>query len=112
MDGFGMHAIRLVGQPATQSEGSLTANSATASKTNWITLLTGVTHEKIQVFHRWIGYAFFILALLHTFPFIVYHIRFHDMVMQFEMGLIFYWTGIVALIFQAWLTFASFGPIR
>ncbi len=88
------------------------AFSATASKASWITLVTGVTHEKLQVFHRWISYAFFILALMHTFPFIVYHIRFHDMVFQFTEGNIFYWTGIVALIFQAWLTFASFGPFR
>ncbi|RAK81737.1 ferric reductase family protein [Aspergillus fijiensis CBS 313.89] len=85
---------------------------ATATKTSWITLFTGVSHEKLQVFHRWISYAFFVLALLHTFPFIVYHIRFHDMVMQFEMSLVFYWTGIVALIFQAWLTFASHSVIR
>ncbi|XPS92676.1 hypothetical protein M3J09_002059 [Ascochyta lentis] len=86
---------------------------ATASKTNWITLTTGVSHEKIQVFHRWIAYAFFLLALMHTFPFIVYHIRFHDMVMEVTMtGTLFYWTGIVALIFQAWLTFASHSVIR
>ena len=49
--------------------------SATASKANWITLLTGVTHEKLQVFHRWISYAFLILALMHTFPFIVSQVR-------------------------------------
>ncbi|KAF4442811.1 hypothetical protein F53441_11639 [Fusarium austroafricanum] len=85
---------------------------ATATKTNWITLLTGVSHERLQVFHRWTAYAFFILALLHTFPFIVYHIRFHDMQMHFKMSLLFYWTGIVALIFQAWLTFASHSAIR
>ncbi|KAF4469683.1 Ferric cupric reductase transmembrane component 7 [Fusarium albosuccineum] len=85
---------------------------ATATKTNWITLLTGISHERLQVFHRWIAYAFFVLALLHTFPFIVYHIRFHDMEMHFEMSLLFYWTGIVALIFQAWLTFASHSVIR
>lgn len=85
---------------------------ATATKTNWITLLTGVSHERLQVFHRWIAYAFFILALMHTFPFIVYHIRFHDMQMHFKMSLLFYWTGIVALVFQAWLTFASHSAIR
>ncbi|KAK5218922.1 Ferric/cupric reductase transmembrane component 7 [Exophiala xenobiotica] len=85
---------------------------ATASKASLITLVTGVTHEKLQVFHRWISYAFFILALMHTFPFIVYHIRFHDMILQFTEGNIFYWTGIVALIFQAWLTFASSGAFR
>ncbi|KFZ03476.1 hypothetical protein V502_10919 [Pseudogymnoascus sp. VKM F-4520 (FW-2644)] len=86
---------------------------ATATKTNWITLLTGVSHERLQVFHRWTAYAFFLLSLMHTFPFIVYHIRFHDMVMQVTMsGTIFYWTGIVALVFQAWLTFASHSVIR
>jgi hypothetical protein len=92
--------------------GTLTLSSATASKANWITLLTGVSHERLQVFHRWISYAFFILALLHTFPFIVYHIRYHDMEAHFASNLIFYWTGIVALIMQAWLTFASHSTIR
>ena len=87
--------------------------SATATKANWITLLTGVTHEKLQVFHRWISYAFFMLALMHTFPFIVYHIRMHDMVEQVtKSNSLVYWTGIVALIFQAWLTFASFTSFR
>lgn len=88
-------------------------DSATSTKTNWITLLTGVPHEKLQVFHRWIAYAFFILSLLHTFPFIVYSIRFHIMMEQFTQGaLVFYWTGIVAIICQAWLTFASHSSIR
>ena len=87
--------------------------SATASKANWITLVTGITHEKLQVFHRWIAYAFFILALMHTFPFVVWHIRNHDMVTQFTVDNVFeYWTGVVALLFQTWLTFASCGPIR
>jgi hypothetical protein len=85
---------------------------ATATKTNWITFVTGVTHERLQVFHRWISYAFFVLALLHTFPFIVYHIHWHDMEEHFSSSLIFYWTGIVALIFQAWLTFMSHSTIR
>ncbi|KAG9200516.1 hypothetical protein G6514_006858 [Epicoccum nigrum] len=34
------------------------------------------------------------------------------MFMHFEMSLLFYWTGIVALVFQAWLTFASHSVIR
>ncbi|TGO33291.1 hypothetical protein BHYA_0254g00060 [Botrytis hyacinthi] len=86
---------------------------ATATKTNWITMVTGVPYEKLQVFHRWIAYAFLILALMHTFPFIVWHIHNRDMVNQVTLSNIFeYWTGIVALLFQAWLTFASWGPIR
>ena len=75
--------------------------------------MTGISHEKLQVYHRWISYAFFVLALMHTFPFIIFHVHHGDMVMQVtEMATIFYWTGIVALVFQAWLTFASFGPFR
>lgn len=64
------------------------------------------------MFHRWSAYAFFLLALMHTFPFIMYHVRFHDMMMQVTMNALFYWTGIVALVFQAWLTFASHSMIR
>lgn len=114
MDGSSMHAVCLVRRSSTLAFfKALTPYSATATKTSWITLLTGVSHEKLQVFHRWISYAFFLLALMHTFPFIVYHIRFHDMVMEVTMNsTIFYWTGIVALVFQAWLTFASHSVIR
>ncbi|KAF2170914.1 hypothetical protein M409DRAFT_63939 [Zasmidium cellare ATCC 36951] len=83
----------------------------TAGKSNLISMVTGVSHEKLQVFHRWISYAMFVLALIHTFPFIVYHIRIGDMVEQWDTS-IFYWTGVVALLAQAWLTFASFGPLR
>ncbi|PSN59918.1 hypothetical protein BS50DRAFT_656565 [Corynespora cassiicola Philippines] len=85
---------------------------ATASKTNWITLVTGVSYERLQVFHRWISYAFFVLALLHTFPFIVYHIHWHDMESHFSESLLFYWTGVVALVAQALLTFLSHSTIR
>jgi hypothetical protein len=88
------------------------SSSATATKANWITLVTGISHERLQVFHRWISYAFFILALLHTFPFIVYHVHFHEMQEEFKSGLLFYWTGIAALIAQAWLTFLSHSTIR
>jgi hypothetical protein len=47
---------------------------ALSAKQNLITFLTGVSHEKLQVFHQWTAYAMLILALVHTFPFVVYHI--------------------------------------
>ena len=84
---------------------------ATAGKSNLITLCTGISHEKLQVFHRWIAYAFFITALVHTFPFIVYHMKMGDMAMEWNSSQ-FYWTGTLALLAQGWLTFASFGPLR
>ncbi|KAK3679545.1 hypothetical protein LTR78_001106 [Recurvomyces mirabilis] len=83
----------------------------TAGKSNFITAVTGISHERLQVFHRWISYVFFLTALVHTFPFIVYNIRTHQMMMQWDMNLD-YWTGVVAILAQAYLTFASMSPLR
>ncbi|KAF2091902.1 ferric reductase [Saccharata proteae CBS 121410] len=84
---------------------------ALSAKANFITAVTGVSHEKLQVFHRWTSYAMFVLALIHTFPFIVYHIDKGDMVEEYNSSIV-YWTGIAAIIPQAYLTVMSFGPIR
>ncbi|RHZ67157.1 uncharacterized protein CDV56_108884 [Aspergillus thermomutatus] len=43
---------------------------ALAGKYNLITLLTGIGHEKLNVFHRWIGYLMLFLSLIHTVPFL------------------------------------------
>lgn len=64
-----------------------------------------------QVFHRWTSWAMFVLALIHTFPFIVYHVWKGDMVHQWDMSVV-YWTGVIALIAQAYLTIMSIGFIR
>ncbi len=84
---------------------------ATAGKSNLITAVTGVSHEKLQSFHRWVSYAFFVLSLVHTFPFIVYNISTGTMVEQWNTS-VFYWTGVIALLAQGWLTFASLSPLR
>ena len=84
---------------------------ATSPKSNMITALTGVSHEKLQVLHRWISYAMFVLALVHTFPFIVKSIEKGEMVMNWKTS-VFYWTGVAALVPQAWLTLASVPFIR
>jgi len=76
-----------------------------------ISVLTGVSHEKLQVFHRWVGWMMFVLALIHTFPFIAYHISMGDMVKKWTTDPA-YWTGTAALVAQAWLTFMSIGPLR
>lgn len=81
------------------------------TKANLISALTGVPHEKLQVFHHWTSYAMFVLALIHTFPFIVLHIQEGDMVSEWNTSLV-YWTGVAALIPQAYLTFMSLPAIR
>ncbi|KAJ5175339.1 Riboflavin synthase-like beta-barrel [Penicillium canariense] len=84
---------------------------ALSVKANMISALTGIPHEKLQVFHHWTSYAMFVLALIHTFPFIIYHIDKGDMVKQWKTSLV-YWTGIGAIIPQAYLTIMSLPFIR
>ncbi|KAL5340854.1 ferric reductase like transmembrane component-domain-containing protein [Aspergillus crustosus] len=84
---------------------------ALSTKANLISALTGVPHEKLQVFHHWTSYAMFVLALIHTFPFIVYRISIGSMVYTWRTS-VFYWTGVGALLPQAWLTVMSFPSIR
>lgn len=82
-----------------------------ATKANPISLLTAISHEKLIDWHKWIAWAMFILALVHTFPFVVYHMWKGDIVEQWNDGGIWV-TGVVALIAQAWLTFASIPWLR
>jgi hypothetical protein len=105
----------------------LTINRALSAKANLISVLTGVSHEKLnvcsspmwldrltklsQIFHSWTGYAMFVLALVHTFPYIVLHREKGDMAQQWDHSL-YYWSGVAALVPQAYLTIMSFPLIR
>ncbi|KAE8371689.1 ferric reductase like transmembrane component-domain-containing protein [Aspergillus bertholletiae] len=84
---------------------------ALGAKANLISALTGVPHEKLQVYHHWTSYAMFVLALIHTFPFIVFNIWRGQMVTKWDTSLV-YWTGVATLIPQAYLTFMSLPSIR
>ncbi|KAL2832459.1 ferric reductase NAD binding domain-containing protein [Aspergillus cavernicola] len=81
------------------------------TKANLISVLTGIAHEKLQVFHHWTSYAMFVLALVHTFPFIIYNISQGGIMEEWRTSM-FYWTGVAALLPQAWLTCMSFSAIR
>jgi ferric-chelate reductase len=76
-----------------------------------VSALTGIPPEKLQVFHHWTSYAMFVLALVHTFPYIIFHIGKGDMVKQWKTSVV-YWTGIPALLSQTYLTVMSLPPIR
>lgn len=82
-----------------------------AAKENPISLLTRVAYEKLNIFHRWLSWAMYALALVHTFPFIVHHRQQGDMGKQWGTSA-YYWTGVIALLAQSWLSFMSLGPIR
>lgn len=82
-----------------------------ASKANPIATLTGVSHEKLIVFHTWTAWAVLALALVHTFPFIVYSFKTDTMAINWGTSS-YYWTGVIALIAQGYLTFMSVPWIR
>jgi len=44
---------------------------ALSMKANFITLLTGIGHERLNVLHRWLAYIFILLSLIHTIPFYI-----------------------------------------
>ncbi|KAI0329178.1 hypothetical protein GY45DRAFT_1253334 [Cubamyces sp. BRFM 1775] len=84
---------------------------AFATKVNFIGILTGVSHEKLQVYHRWSAWIMYITSLIHTFPFIVQSTRMGEMTTNWNTTP-WYWTGVAALVPQTWLVFMSWGPIR
>ncbi|OHF03009.1 hypothetical protein CORC01_01767 [Colletotrichum orchidophilum] len=81
------------------------------AKANPISALTGVSHEKLNIWHNWVAWAMFVLALVHTFSFIVFHIWKGDIVKQWNDGGVWV-TGVIAILAQAWLTFMSIRWIR
>ncbi|KAF1982501.1 hypothetical protein K402DRAFT_312645, partial [Aulographum hederae CBS 113979] len=42
---------------------------ALAGKANIVTLLTGISHEKLNVIHQWVAWMSLVLSLIHTIPF-------------------------------------------
>ncbi|ATY62451.1 ferric reductase transmembrane [Cordyceps militaris] len=83
-----------------------------SAKANMITALTGISHEKLNQWHAWVSWAMFVLALIHTFPFIIYHQNVtHQLQQQWVTGGVWL-TGVIALVAQTWLTFMSISWIR
>lgn len=81
------------------------------TKANPVAAMIGTSPENLIVWHNWLAWAMFVLALVHTFPFIVYRIWMGDIVTEWNTGGIWV-TGVVALLAQAWLTFFSIRWLR
>ncbi|KAJ0295265.1 hypothetical protein COL922a_014064, partial [Colletotrichum nupharicola] len=84
---------------------------ALGAKSSPITTLTSISSEKLNIWHAWVGWAMYVLALVHTFPFIVFHIWKGDIVNEFKTGGVWV-TGVTALLAQTWLTLLSIPWIR
>jgi Ferric reductase like transmembrane component len=81
------------------------------SKENPISWLTRIPHDQLMIFHRWVSWAMFVLALVHTFPFIIYRTLKGDLYEEWKSE-VFWWSGVVAILAQAWLQFMSIDWIR
>lgn len=84
------------------------------SKVNFISLLTGVSHEKLQVYHQWLARFMLFLATVHAIPFIHQPLADHgaaglrDELFSDNINT----TGVVAYACLFVLSFASLSGIR
>jgi predicted ferric reductase len=90
---------------------------ALAMKANFITMITGIGHERLNVLHRWAAYICLVLSILHTVPFYVTPIWEKGARHVFEgffsqTGFYAYGTGVAALVPLAFLCLHSIGPLR
>ncbi len=85
-------------------------------KANFITILTGIGHERLNVLHRWGGYLCLLMALIHTIPFYVQSHRdqggFATYKLYFTQQYYIFTTGIAALAPLAFLCIHSLPFLR
>src|ERR1700728_681385 len=74
---------------------------ALASRANFISVVTGIGHDRLNVLHRWSAYICLLLALIHAIPFWVQSIRdpdgFATFKLYFHQRYYIFGTGIAAL---------------
>lgn len=88
---------------------------ALSMKVNPITVLTTISHERLQLYHQWLARLITLFGFIHTIPFLwqpnhdaapdnLEHYWFED----YQT----YWTGAVALALMFWMCLSSFGWAR
>jgi predicted ferric reductase len=91
--------------------------AATSTKANILTLITGIGPERLNVFHRWLGYLCLFLSLVHMIPFYIQPV-WEDGGMQVFEALfppgsgIIYGSGIACIVPLGWLCVGSLPIIR
>ncbi|PHH54224.1 Ferric/cupric reductase transmembrane component 7 [Ceratocystis fimbriata CBS 114723] len=90
---------------------------ATSMKANILTIIIGIGSERLNVFHRWLGYITLLLTLIHTIPFYVQPVwedggsEVFSKVINGGSGMV-YGTGIACLVPLIWLCVASLPVLR
>jgi len=88
---------------------------AMALKFNPISLLTGISHAHLQIFHQATCILAFIFAVIHTAVFVNAPLREGGMNALKEVWFetfTTYWSGTVAIFFMLWLCLSSLGVFR
>ncbi|KAI7588818.1 putative FRE ferric reductase-like transmembrane component, partial [Hortaea werneckii] len=91
---------------------------ALSMKANFISMLTGIGHERLNVLHRWLAYICLLLSLVHTVPFYITPIwekggvRTFKTFFQNTQGYYVYGSGIAALVPLIFLCVHSLPPVR
>lgn len=123
------HVYARHGPPALASRAGMIAIStipfiiALGMKANWISLITGVGHERLNLLHRWLGLLCLFFSIVHTIPFLVEPVRGDYGVrggswdalrekLLHGKGNIYYWNGFAALGCLLWLNLASMPFLR
>ncbi|KAF2745844.1 hypothetical protein M011DRAFT_405500 [Sporormia fimetaria CBS 119925] len=86
-------------------------------KANFITMITGIGHERLNVLHRWAAYLCLALSIIHTVPFYITPVWEKGARHVFEAffsqeGFYAYGTGIAALVPLGFLCVHSLAPLR
>lgn len=74
--GFWYRGCRGFGSPPLAVRAGIMATALTpfvyilSGKSNMITFLTGISYDKLNIFHQYVGLAAFVLSMIHTIPFI------------------------------------------
>ncbi|KAK4043795.1 hypothetical protein C8A01DRAFT_32115 [Parachaetomium inaequale] len=90
---------------------------ATSTKANILTMITGIGPERLNVFHRWLGYLCLFMSLVHMVPFYIQPVWEDGGMQVFETlfppgsGII-YGSGIACIVPLCWLCVGSLPIIR
>ncbi|RHZ50456.1 putative metalloreductase transmembrane component [Aspergillus thermomutatus] len=89
---------------------------ALSTRANFISMLTGFGHERLNVLHRWAGYLCLFLSLVHTIPFFVTPIWEDGALIWYQQYLPrhvwVYGTGLAALVPLVFLCIHSLPALR
>ncbi|KAL2830207.1 ferric reductase like transmembrane component-domain-containing protein [Aspergillus cavernicola] len=89
---------------------------ALSTRANFISMLTGIGHERLNVLHRWAGYICLFLSLVHTIPFYVTPIWEQGMLEVYQQilprNIYVYGTGLAALVPLIFLCIHSLPIVR